>query len=156
MSAASTITPPGPGPGPEPVISLASWTWPGPDQQGRSVAHILLTHTPGAGRAETEVRIRRLAGGLGVLAGRQDAIPDIGPCLQVIDGHVLLSFPGRRRQLWLPTRPAWTELVARSGEAVLLIGFDPLPQSADAARLGDYLDAAVAADRLLFGVARTR
>lgn len=49
-----------------------------------------------------------------------------------------------------------TEVVARSGEVILLLGLDPLPQSADAAKVDAYLDAALAADRLLFGRARTR
>lgn len=64
--------------------------------------------------------------------------------------------PGISRGLRLPTRRPWTELVARNAEAVLLLGLDPLPQSADAARVDTYLDAALAADRLLFGRARTR
>ncbi|MET9970057.1 hypothetical protein ABZZ80_30090 [Streptomyces sp. NPDC006356] len=69
---------------------------------------------------------------------------------------MLLHFPGASRRLRLPTRRAWSELVARNGEAVLLLGLDPLPQSADAAQIDAYLDAAHAADRVLFGRARTR
>lgn len=38
----------------------------------------------------------------------------------------------------------------------VILGLDPLSQSADAARLDTYLDAALAAKRLLFGRARTR
>ncbi|WP_245790502.1 hypothetical protein [Streptomyces monashensis] len=66
------------------------------------------------------------------------------------------ALPRRLRRLRLPTCRSWTELVARNSEAILLLGLDPLPQSADAARLDAYLDAALAADRLLFGRGRTR
>ncbi|MFB7501458.1 hypothetical protein ACFC09_43505 [Streptomyces sp. NPDC056161] len=76
--------------------------------------------------------------------------------MQVVGDQVLVHFPGASRRLRLPTRRSWTELVARNGEAVLLLGLDPLPQTADAARLDAYLDAALAAERLLFGRARTR
>jgi hypothetical protein len=50
----------------------------------------------------------------------------------------------------------WPALVARSGEAILVLGLDPLPQSASASRVDAYLDTVLAADRLLFGRARTR
>ncbi|MFD7104825.1 hypothetical protein [Streptomyces celluloflavus] len=63
--------------------------------------------------------------------------------------------PGASRQLGLPTRRAWSELVARNGEAVLLLGLDPLPQSAGAAEFDAYPDTVLAADRMLFGRART-
>ncbi|MHB9860854.1 hypothetical protein [Streptomyces sp. YIM S03343] len=66
-----------------------------------------------------------------------------------------MDFPGASRRLRLPTRRSWTELVTRNGEAILLLGLDPLPQSADAAQVDAYLDAELAADRLLFGRTRT-
>ncbi|NEA77361.1 hypothetical protein G3I68_43335, partial [Streptomyces sp. SID13588] len=74
----------------------------------------------------------------------------------IIGGQVLLHFQGASRRLRLPTRPNWTQLVARTGEAVLLLGLDPLPQSADAARIDAFLDTALAADRLLFGHVHAR
>ncbi|MFF1723678.1 hypothetical protein [Streptomyces sviceus] len=52
--------------------------------------------------------------------------------------------------------PALDELVARNGEAVLLLGLDPLPQSADAARVDTYLDDALAGGWLLFGLGTAR
>jgi hypothetical protein len=67
-----------------------------------------------------------------------------------------MRFPGASRRLRLPSRRSWTGLVARNGESVLLLGLDPLPQTAGAARLDTYLDVVLAADRLLFGRARTR
>ncbi|MFJ8828325.1 hypothetical protein ACIREE_42280 [Streptomyces sp. NPDC102467] len=142
------------------LVSLAAWTWPGTGPDGQEVAHVLITHSPafvGPGTAdEAETRIRRLADSLGGLGRAMDAIPDAGRCLQIVSGQVLLNFPGASCRLWLPTRPDWTELVARTGEAVLLLGLTPLPQSAHAARIDAYLDTALAADRLLFGRARTR
>ncbi|MFD0443926.1 hypothetical protein ACFQ10_18010 [Streptomyces indonesiensis] len=48
---------------------------------------------------------------------------------------MLLHFPGASRRLRLPTRPDWTALVIRTGGAVLLLGLDPLPQTADAAQV---------------------
>ncbi|MFD4632768.1 hypothetical protein ACFVYR_13345 [Streptomyces sp. NPDC058284] len=149
-------------PGPELrlLVSLAAWTWPGTRPDGREIAYILITHTPalpGSGTAETaEARMRRLSAGLGGLAGAREVIPELERCLQIVDDQVLVHFPGASRRLRLPTRRSWTEQVARSGEAILLLGLDPLPQSAGAAKVDAYLDAALAADRLLFGRARTR
>ncbi|MDT0425139.1 hypothetical protein [Streptomyces evansiae] len=142
------------------LVSLASWTWPGTSPDGREAAHILITHTPaftGPDAVEAvEARMRRLSDSLGGLTGPREPVPDLDRCLQIVGDQVLMHFPGAARTLRLPTRRPWTELVARTGEAVLLLGLDPLPQTADAARLDTYLDDALAADRLLFGRARTR
>jgi len=149
-------------PGPELrlLVSLASWIWPGTGPDGREVAHILITHTPaltGLDTAEAvEARMRRLSAGLGSLVGPRELVPELDRCLQIVGGQVLLHFPGASRRLRLATRPDWTALVARSGEAILLLGLDPLPQSAGAARVDAYLDTVLAADRLLFGRTRTR
>ena len=98
----------------------------------------------------------RLSDSLGSLVSPREVVPELDRCLRIVGDHVPLHFPCGSRQLWLPTHRSWTELVARNGEAVLLLGLDPLPQSADAARVDAYLDTALAADRLLFGRARTR
>ncbi|MCX2967738.1 MULTISPECIES: hypothetical protein [Streptomyces] len=149
-------------PGPELrlLVSLAAWTWPGTRPDGGEIAHILITHTPaltGSGTTETaEARMRRLSAALGGLTGAWEVIPELEPCLQTVGDQVLLHIPGASRRLRLPTRRSWTELLARNGEAILLLGLDPLPQSADAAQVDTYLDAVLAADRLLFGRARTR
>lgn len=142
------------------LVSLAAWTWPGSSPDGHEVAHILITHTPSLTGPDTveaiEARMRRLSNSLGSLAGPRETVPELDRCLQIIGDQVLVHFPGASRRLRLPTRRSWTELVTRNGEAVLLLGLDPLPQTADAARLDNYLDDALAADRLLFGRARTR
>ncbi|MDW4897715.1 hypothetical protein RB625_04830 [Streptomyces californicus] len=142
------------------LVSLASWTWPGTSPDGREVAHILITHNPastGPDAAEAvEARMRRLSDSLGGLANSRAPVRELARCLQVVGGQVLMSFPGTARKLRLPTRRPWAELVARNSEAVLLLGLDPLPQTADAARIDTYLDDALAADRLLFGRARIR
>ncbi len=149
-------------PGPELrlLVSLAAWTWPGTRPDGREIAHILITHIPaltGSGTAETaEARMQRLSASLGGLVGAREVVPVLERCLQIVGDQVLVRFPGASRRLRLPTRRSWTEQVARSGEAILLLGLDPLPQSADAAKADAYLDAALVADRLLFGRARTR
>ncbi|MFJ5291433.1 hypothetical protein [Streptomyces sp. NPDC088348] len=142
------------------LVSLASWTWPGTSPDGREVAHILITYNPaftGPDAAEVvEARMRRLSDSLGGLANSRAPVRELARCLQVVGGQVLMSFPGTARKLRLPTRRPWAELVARNSEAVLLLGLDPLPQTADAARIDTYLDDALAADRLLFGRARIR
>ncbi|UUU37992.1 hypothetical protein [Streptomyces sp. NBC_00162] len=46
-------------------------------------------------------------------------------------------------------------MVRDSGRAALVVGLDPLAQWADAVHVDAYLDAALAADRLLFGFALT-
>ncbi|MEU2668889.1 hypothetical protein ABZ622_08440 [Streptomyces sp. NPDC007164] len=149
-------------PGPELrlLVSLASWTWPGTGPDGREVAHILITHTPHlTGLVTTEAveaRMRRLSDSLGGLAGPRETVPELDRCLQTVGGQVLVHFRGASRSLRLPTRRSWTELVARNGEAILLLGLEQLPRSAGADQLDAYLDAALAADRLLFGRARTR
>ncbi|HWU06463.1 MAG TPA: hypothetical protein VN520_08790, partial [Streptomyces sp.] len=92
----------------------------------------------------------------GGMTGAREVVPELERCLQIVGDQVLLHVPGVSRRLRLPTRWPWTELVARNAEAVLLLGLDPLPQTADAARIDAYLDATLATDRLLFGRARTR
>jgi hypothetical protein len=152
------LTPPGPEL--QLLVSLAAWTWPGTGPDGREIARILITRTPalaGPGAAETaEARMRRLSASLGGLAEAREVVPELERCLQTVGDQVLLHVPGASRRLRLPTRRSWSELLARNGEAILLLGLDPLPQSADAAQVDAYLDAALAADRLLFGRARTR
>lgn len=151
-------------PGPELrlLAALASWTWPGTGAGagGREVAHILITHTPAFTSPDAietvEARMRRLSDSLGGLTGPREIIPELGRCLQVVGDQVLMRFPCASRSLRLPTRRPWTELIARNGEAFVLLGLDPLPRSADASWLDAYLDDALAAERLLFGRARTR
>ncbi|MEU6676851.1 hypothetical protein [Streptomyces sp. NPDC046925] len=144
-------------PGPELrlLVSLAAWTWQGAGPDGRKIAHILITYTPaltdGGTAVTAEDRMRRLSACLGGLTGAREVIPELEHCLQLVGDRVLLHIPGTSRRLRLPTRRSWTELVTRTGEAILLLGLDPLPQSTGAARLDAYLDAALAADRLLFG-----
>ncbi|MFD4476041.1 hypothetical protein ACFWPU_07985 [Streptomyces sp. NPDC058471] len=142
------------------LVSLASWTWPATGPDGREIAHILFAHTPPLTGPDTneavEARIRRLSDSLGGLSGPREVVPEIDRCLQIVGDQVLMHFPGASRRLRLPSRRSWTELVARNGEAVLLLGLDSLPQIADAVQLDAYLDAALAAERLLFGRARTR
>ncbi|MBK3560498.1 hypothetical protein JHN55_29010 [Streptomyces sp. MBT56] len=144
-----------PGPDLRLLVSLAAWTWPGAGPDGREIAHILITHTTaltdGGTAVTAEDRMRGLSACLGGLTGAREVIPELRPCLQLVGGHVMLHIPGASRRLRLPTRRPWTELVTRTGEAILLLGLDPLPQSAGAARLDAYLDAALATDRLLFG-----
>ncbi|MEU3715149.1 hypothetical protein [Streptomyces californicus] len=150
-----SITRTPPGPELRLLMSLAAWTWQGSGPDGREIAHILITHTTaltdGSTAVTAEDRMRRLSACLGGLTGAREVIPELKPCLQLVGDYVLLHIPGASRRLRLPTRRPWTELVTRTGQAILLLGFDPLPQSAGAARLDAYLDAALAGDRLLFG-----
>ncbi|EGX61789.1 MULTISPECIES: hypothetical protein [Streptomyces] len=142
------------------LVSLATWTWADTRPDGHETAHILITRAPaltGSGTAETaEAGMRRLSASLGGLTGAREVVPELERCLQIVGDQVLLHVPGVSRRLRLSTRRPWTELVARNAEAVLLLGLDPLPQTADAARIDAYLDATLATDRLLFGRARTR
>jgi hypothetical protein len=156
-----SVPAPGTRPGPKPrlLVSLAAWTWPGSGPDGQEIAHILITHSPSAVVHATpevvEARMRRLAGGFAKLGTARDIVPDAGRCLQVTDDQVLLHVPGAPGPMRLPTRPDWTALVARNREAALLLGLDMLPQSAGAAEIDAYLDAAIQSDRLLFGRVRT-
>ncbi|MFF1487741.1 hypothetical protein ACIGZH_03115 [Streptomyces sp. NPDC058319] len=147
------LTPPGPDL--RLLVSLAAWTWQGAGPDGREIARILITHTPvltdGGTAVPAEDRMRRLSAHLGGLTGALEVIPELESCLQLVGDRVLLHIPGASRRLQLPTRRTWTELVTRTDQAILLLGLDPLPQSAGAARLDTYLDAALAGDRLLFG-----
>ncbi|GAA4796962.1 hypothetical protein GCM10023329_57440 [Streptomyces sanyensis] len=155
-----SVLPTPPGPELRLMVWLAAWTWPGTRPDGGEIAHILITHTPALTRSGTaktaEARMRRLSAALGGLTGAREVVPELERCLQAVGDQVLLHIPGTSRRLRLPTRRAWGELVARNGEAVLLLGLDPLPQSADTAQIDAYLDVALAADRVLFGRARTR
>lgn len=99
--------------------------------------------------------MRRLAASLGGLGG-EDVVRDVGRCLRIAGHHVFLHIPGASRRMQLPGRPDWTALVSRTGTAVLLLGLEPLSQSAHASQLDTYLDLASATDRLLFGLARSR
>lgn len=150
---------PSTGPGPSLLFSLSTWTWSGPGPDGQDIAHILLAHPPGRTSHDTaaaiEARMRHIGASLGPLVGVHDAIADLDGCLRVIGNQVLLKFGGSRYGLRLPTHPGWTDLITRRGQAVLILGLDPLPQSTTASRLDTYLDTARAADRLLFGLALT-
>ncbi len=144
-----------PGPDLRLLVSLAAWTWQGAGPYGREIAHILITHAPGLtddGTAvSTEDRMRRLSACLGGLTGDREVIPELESGPQLAGDRVLLHIPEASRRLLLPTRRTWTELVTRTGQVILLLGLDQLPQSAGVARLDAYLDAALAGDRLLFG-----
>ena len=70
------------------------------------------------------------------------------------DTATVLRFDGTRYGMRLPVRRGWTEHVRVHGQAVVVIGLDPLPRSADLARVDAYLDAGLARGRLLFGLAR--
>ncbi|MFJ5637747.1 DUF5949 family protein [Streptomyces goshikiensis] len=141
------------------LSSLGAWTWPGKAADGLQVAHILLAHRLGRTSHDTpeaiEARMRNLAEILGGLAQAQDSVPDTQGTLVTVASRALLRFPGARWGLRLPAHPQWTRLVQDSGRAALIVGLDPLTQSVDAVRVDTYLDAALAADRLLFGFART-
>ncbi|MEU9007070.1 DUF5949 family protein [Streptomyces sp. NPDC048551] len=141
------------------LSSLGAWTWPGKAADGRQVAHILLAHRLGRTSHDTpeaiEARMRNLAEILGGLAQAQDSVPDTQGTLVTVASRTLLRFPGARWGLRLPAHPQWTRLAQDTGRAALIVGLDPLTQSADAVRVDTYLDAALAADRLLFGFART-
>ncbi|WP_327735422.1 DUF5949 family protein [Streptomyces nojiriensis] len=156
------LTRPSPSPtGPETglLVSLGAWTWLGTAPDGQQVAHVLLALPPGRHGHDTpeaiEARIRHLAVCLGGLVRAADPVPDLEGRLKIIGSQVLLTFPGARWGLRLPTHPRWAGLVRDAGRAALILGLDPLPQSADARRLDAYLDAAITADRLLFGFAGT-
>ncbi|WP_217231405.1 hypothetical protein [Streptomyces anulatus] len=143
-----------------PLVFLAAWTWVDTRPDGHEAAHILITRAPAltiSGTTETaEARMRRLSASLGGMACAREVVPELERCLQIVGDQVLLHVPGASRRLGLPARWPWTELVARNREGILLLGLDPLPQTADAARIDAYLDATLATDRLLFGRARTR
>ncbi|WP_269857058.1 hypothetical protein [Streptomyces sp. RPT161] len=147
------------GPRPGLLASLGAWTWPGMALDGQHVGHVLLAQPPGRTDHDApeaiEARMRVIADCLGGLANARDPMPVLPGRLQVVGDRVLMRFHGSRYGLRLPTHPRWTALVARSGEAVVMVGLDALPPSADAARVDAYLDAELAADRLLFGLART-
>ncbi|QGV80391.1 hypothetical protein [Streptomyces ficellus] len=73
--------------------------------------------------------------------------------LVTVGSHTLLRFPGAHWGLQLPAHPQWTRLVHDHGRATLILGPDPIAQSADAPRVDAYIDAALARGRLLFGFA---
>lgn len=140
------------------LTSLGAWTWPGTAPDGGQVAHLLLAHRLGRTSHDTpdaiEARMRHLAGTLGGLAQADDPVPDTLGTLVTVGSHTLLRFPGARWGLKLPAHPQWTRLVHDNGRAALILGLDPLAQSADAPRVDAYLEAALAHGRLLFGFAR--
>ncbi|MFE7582218.1 hypothetical protein ACFU5Y_11750 [Streptomyces gardneri] len=97
--------------------------------------------------------MRHLAETLGGFARAEDLVPDTLATLVTVGSHALLRFPGTRWGLKLPAHPQWTRLVHDHGRAALILGLDPLTQSADAPRIDAYLDAALVRGRLLFGFA---
>ncbi|MFD0076025.1 DUF5949 family protein [Streptomyces sp. NPDC127166] len=139
------------------LASLGAWTWPGTTPDGQQVAHLLLAHRLGRTSHDTpdaiEARMRHLAQALGGLARAEDPAPETLGTLVTVGSHILLRFPGARWGLKLPTHPQWTRLVHDHGRAALILGLDPLAQSAGAPRLDAYLDTALARGQLLFGFA---
>ncbi|MGW7053482.1 hypothetical protein [Streptomyces sp. NPDC054887] len=153
-----THTAPATGPDAGLLASLGAWTWPGIAPDGQQVAHLLLAHRLGRTSHDApdaiETRMRHLAETLGGLARAEDPAPDTLGTLATVGSHILLRFPGARWGLKLPAHPQWARLVHDHGRAALVLGLDPLDQSADAPRVDAYLDAALARGRLLFGFAR--
>jgi hypothetical protein len=135
---------------------LGAWTWLGIDPADADTAHVLLAHPPGHTDHDTavaiEARMRQLSAALGGLAPPR--APDLGGRLLIADATtVLLRFHGTHYGMRLPVRPGWTQHVCEHGQAVILVGLDPLPRSADLAHVDAYLDAGLASGRLLFGLA---
>ncbi|WP_328486064.1 DUF5949 family protein [Streptomyces zaomyceticus] len=153
-----TRTAPATGPDTGLLASLGAWTWLGIAADGQRVAHLLLAHRLGRTSHGTpdaiEARMRHLAETLGGLAQAEDPVPDTHGTLVTVGSRCLLKFPGTRWGLKLPTHPQWTQLVHDHGRAALVLGLDPLGQSADGPRVDAYLDAALVRGRLLFGFAR--
>lgn len=113
----------------------------GPGRGWRSAGTCFATNTPDRQIATLELRHRcgpgpRTGCGLG--------------------DRVLMVFLGVDRKSRLYTRQSWTSWSPATARQSSCIGLDPLPQSADAARIDTYLDDALAASGLLFGRARAR
>ncbi|MGG7572890.1 hypothetical protein [Streptomyces sirii] len=147
------------GTGPGLLAALGAWTWLGVDPVDTDLAHVLLAHPPGRSGHDTvlaiEARMRHLSASLGGLAEPPDLVPDLGERLLIVDtATVLLRFHSTPFGIQLPVRPGWTQHVRDHGQAVIVIGLDPLPRSADLPRVDTYLDAGLASGRLLFGLAR--
>ncbi|MFI6769609.1 hypothetical protein [Streptomyces sp. NPDC050355] len=98
--------------------------------------------------------MRQLSAALGSLAPPQVPTPDLGERLLIADTATVLRFDGTRYGTRLPVRPGWTQHVRDHGQAVVVVGLDPLPRSADLARVDAYRDVGLASGRLLFGLAR--
>ncbi|WP_331731271.1 DUF5949 family protein [Streptomyces sp. NBC_00073] len=141
------------------LASLGAWTWPGTAPDGQPVAQILLAHRLGRTSHDSpeaiSTRMKHFADTLGGLAQPQDPVADAHATLVTAGSQLLLRFPSARWGLKLPSHPQWTRLVHDSGQATLILGLDPLAQTADAPRVDAYLDAALAHGRLLFGFVRT-
>ncbi|GGU43073.1 hypothetical protein GCM10010211_02980 [Streptomyces albospinus] len=157
MLTARPLTPAA-GPGPGLLAALGAWTWLGVDPADTDLAHLLLAHPPGRTEHDTaaaiEARMRRRSASLGGLAEPQDPVPDLGERLLIVDtSTVLLRFHGSRFGTRLPVRSGWTRHVRDHRQALIVIGSDPLPRSADLPRVDAYLDAGLASGRLLFGLA---
>ncbi|MFI9210194.1 DUF5949 family protein [Streptomyces sp. NPDC053253] len=152
-----TLTATATGPDAGLLTSLGAWTWPGTAPDGGQVAHLLLAHRLGRTSHDTpdaiEARMRHLAETLGGLTQAEDPVPDTLGTLVTVGSHTLLRCPSARWSLKLPAHPQWTRLVYDHGRAALILGLDPLAQSADGPRVDAYLDAALVRGRLLFGFA---
>ena len=144
-------------PGPGLLAALGAWTWLGVDPADTDLAHLLLAHPPGHTQRDTaaaiEARMRHHSAALGSLAEPQHPIPDLGDRLLIAVTTTVLRFDGTRFGMRLPVRTGWAEHVRTHGQAVVVMGLDPLPRSADLARVDAYLDAGLASGRLLFGLA---
>ncbi|MFE7780076.1 hypothetical protein [Streptomyces nigrescens] len=145
------------GPGPGLLALLGAWTWLGVDPADTDLAHLFLAHPPGHTEHDTAAAIEghmlQVSAALGGLAEPQDLVPDLGGRLLIVDATtVLLRFHGTRFGTRLPVRPGWTEHVCGHGQAVVVMGLDPLPRSADLAHVDAYLDAGLTSGRLLFGL----
>lgn len=127
------------GPGAGLLAALGAWTWLGGDPADTDLAYLLLAHPPGRtehdAAAAVETRMLQLSAALGGPAAPQDLIPDVGRRLLVADTAAVLRFDGTRYSMRLPVRPGWTDHVRGHGQSIVLIGLDPLPRSADRARV---------------------
>jgi hypothetical protein len=124
----------------------AAWTWVDADPAGEPLPMLLLAHPQGSGMPELAARLG--------LAGPDAPVADLGALLTVQ--------PGNRAVLALPTGPiplpvhaSWARLLLTRRHAALILGLDPLPRTADAPALDQYLTDALIADRLMFGHVET-
>lgn len=139
------------------LASLSAFTWIGRDPADAPVGMVLVAHAPvrgaeGTGR-NVEQRMRAFAAGLG-MGNSDEAVPDLGPCLSVHPGSLVVLRPQEARYgLRLPAHPRWVRSLLSRPDVAVLVGLDLLARTSSMSDVDGYLDRGLEAGRLFFGTA---
>ncbi|MEU5437687.1 hypothetical protein AB0G73_30525 [Streptomyces sp. NPDC020719] len=134
--------------------SLIARTWIGADPGGSPIGFVLLAHPPARWPTDTFADVERKMWGFAAALGLRppdQPVAELGACVTVTTGPVILSLARIRRKITLPAHARWQRLLLTRPEAAVVVGLVPLGLDATAEQVDRYLDDALRTGRLLLG-----